>query len=129
MEETVFTIVLVIAVWLLYLLAAVPLSLAIWYFGRKRVEFRWWELSVLILPFAVWLGVSTWSSSGKGLGNFILEPLLLGGAVPIAAVIRVIVGGAINPKLTACTLMFVICALATLLGIEFPEIKFQPFVK
>ena len=122
-------IVLVVVVWLLYLLAAVPLSLAIWYFGRKRVRFTWLELSVLVLPFAIWIGFSNLSSSDKGLGNFMLEPFILGGAVPIAALIRVIVGGAVYSKLMVCTLVFVICAVAVLLGTEFPAIKFQPFVK
>src|SRR5258708_2930319 len=110
MGETVFMIVIVVIAWLLYLLAAVPLSLALWYLGRKRTRFMWWELSVLVLPFAIWLGFSALSSNDKELGNFMLEPLILGGVVPIAAFIRIIVGRAVNRSLMGCTLVFVICA-------------------
>ena len=58
-----------------------------------------------------------------------MEPFILGCSVPVAALIRVIVGRNVNRSLMAGSLLFLICVLAILLGTIFPEIKFQPFVK
>jgi hypothetical protein len=128
MEETVLVIVLVVLAWLLYLVTAVPLSLLVVYFGRKRVRFVWWELSAFVLPFIVWLILSVFSKD-KGLWSPMVELFILGCTVPVAALIRVIVSGAVNRSLMAGSLIFVICALAILLGIMIPKIEFQPFVK
>ena len=126
--ETVFVIVLVVLAWLLHLVPAVPLSLLVGYFGRRRVRFRWWELSAFVLPFIVWLILSVFSKD-KGLWSPMVELFILGCTVPVAALIRVIVSGAVNRSLMAGSLIFVICALAFLLGIMIPKIEFQPFVK
>ena len=128
MGETVTTIVLLVIAWLIYLLPAVPVSLAVSYFGHRRARFMWWELSALVLPFIVWV-VFALSSKDKGLWSSMVELFILGCAVPVAALIRVIVSGAVNRSLMAASLIFVICALAILLGIMIPKIEFQPFVK
>jgi len=128
MGETVTTIVLLVVAWLIYLLPAVPVSLAVSYFGHRRARFTWWELSVLVLPFIVWV-VFALSSKDKGLWSPMVELFILGCTVPVAALIRAIVGGAVNRSLMAGSLIFVICALAILLGIMIPKIEFQPFVK
>jgi hypothetical protein len=128
MGETVTIIALVVLAWLLYLLPAVPLSLSLCYFGRKRVQFMWWELGAFILPFIVWLIVSVFSKD-KGLWSLLVEVLILGCTVPVAALVRVIVGSAVNRSLMAGSLMFLICVVAVLLGIMYPKIEFQPFVK
>jgi hypothetical protein len=129
MGETVAVIIVVIIAWLLYLLPAVPLSLALWYFGRKRAQFKWWELSAFVLPFIVWLVLSALSTKNKGLWSPMVEVFILGCTVPVAALIRVTVGRAVNRSLMESSLIFMICALAILLGIMIPKIEFQPFVK
>jgi hypothetical protein len=128
MGETVTTIVLLVVAWLIYLLPAVPVSLAVSYFGHRRAGFMWWELSVLVLPFIVWV-VFALSSKDKGLWSPMVELFILGCMVPVAALIRVIVGRAVNRSLMAGSLISVICVLAILLGIVIPRIEFQPFVK
>jgi nitrate/nitrite transporter NarK len=111
------------------MVVAFPLSLALWYFGRKRAQFKWWELSAFVLPFIVWLVLSALSSKNKGLWSPMVEVFILGCTVPVAALIRVIVGRAVNRNLMAGSLLFVICVLAIPLGIMIPKIEFQPFVK
>ena len=128
MGETVTAIVLLVVAWLIYLLPAVPVSMAVSYFGHRRAGFMWWELSVLVLPFIVWV-VFALSSKDKGLWSPVAELFILGCTVPVAALIRVIVGRAVNRSLMAGSLISVICVLAILLGIMIPRIEFQPFVK
>src|SRR5438128_2389668 len=128
MGETVTTIVLLVVAWLIYLLPAIPVSLAVSYFGHRRARFMWWELSALVLPFIVWV-VFALSSKDKGLWSPMVELFILGCTVPVAALIRVIVGRAVNRSLMAGSLISVICVLAILLGIMIPKIEFQPFVK
>src|SRR6266446_562918 len=106
MEETVLVIVLVVLARLLYLVTAVPLSLLVVYLGRKRVRFMWWELSAFVLPFIVWLILSVFSKD-KGLWSSMVELFILGCTVPVAALIRAIVGGAVNRSLMADSLISV----------------------
>jgi len=127
-EEAALVIVLAVIAWLIYLLPAVIPSLLISYLGHRRAQFMWWELSVFVLPFIIWLVVAL-VSRDKGLWGPIVELLILGCTVPAAALIRVIASGAVNRSLMAGSLIFVICALAILLGIMIPKIEFQPFVK
>jgi hypothetical protein len=127
MGETVALIVVVVVAWLMYMLPAVPASLALWYFGRRRARFMWWELSVFILPFIVWL-VSFNLAKDKSLSN-IVEALILGCTVPLAALLRIAIGKALNRALVAGSLMFAVCIAAILLGTMYPKITFQPFVK
>src|SRR5260370_23188626 len=128
MGETVTAIGLLVVAWLISLLPAVPVSRAVSYFGHRRARFRWWELSVLVLSFIVWV-VFALSSTDKGLWSPMVELFILGCTVPVAALIRVIVGRAVNRTLMAGSLISVICVLAILLGIMIPKIEFQPFVK
>jgi hypothetical protein len=127
MGETVAIIAIVVIAWMLYLLSAIPVSLPLWYFGRRRAGFIWWELSAFVLPFIVWL-VSIALAKDKRLGN-IVEALILGCSVPVAALVRVIVGRAVNRSLIAGSLIVLICVGAILLGTMYPKIEFQPFVK
>ena len=128
MGEILTTILLFVVAWLIYLLPAAPVSLAVSYFGHGRARFMWWELSALVLPFIVWI-VFGLVSQDKGLWSPIVELFILGCTVPVAALIRVIVGRAVNRSVMAGSLIFVICALAILFGIMIPKIEFQPFVK
>jgi hypothetical protein len=124
-DEIVAAIVLVVVAGLLYLLPAVPGCLPIWYFGHKRAQFRWWELIVLIVPFVIWICFFL-VSKDKSLGNLVEAPIL-GGAIAIAALIRVFIGRHLNRNLVAVSLITGQSILAVLLGTMFPEVPFQWF--
>src|SRR5260370_22470528 len=104
-EDVALAIVLVVIAWLIYLLPAVIPLLLISYLGRRRAQFMWWELSVFVLPFIVWLVVAL-ASKDKGLWSPMLELFILGCTVAVAALIRVIVGRAVNRSLMAGSLFF-----------------------
>jgi hypothetical protein len=125
MGDTVATIFLIVIAWLIYLLPAVLGSLPLWYFGHRRARFMWWELSVLIVPFIIWICFLL-SSRAKSLGNLV-EALVLGGAIPIAALLRVLVGRHLNRNLVAVSLITMQSVFAVLLGTMFARVPFHWF--
>jgi len=125
MEETIAVIVVALIAWLIYLLPAVLLCLPVCLLGRKRAHFMWWESSVFVLPFIAWLILFS-VSKDKTLGNLV-EAAILGGVIPIAAIIRVLVGRNMNRTIVATSLIGLECAVAILLGRVFPEVSFHWF--
>jgi hypothetical protein len=126
MEETVATIVLVIIAWLIFLLPAVSLSLPIGLLGRKRAQFRPWEVTAFVVPFIIWLVCFQLLSRDKSLGN-IIEAAILGGAIPLGVLIRVIIGGYLSRSLVATGLIGLVCVFAVVLATVFPEVPFHWF--
>jgi len=126
MEETVATVVLVIIAWLIFLLPAVSLSLPICLLGRKRAQFRLWEVSAFVVPFIIWLVCFQLLAGGKSLGN-IIEAAVLGGSIPLIVLIRTIIGGYLNRSLVATGLMGLDCVFAFVLATMFPEVHFNWF--
>ena len=118
-------IVLILVALIFYLLPAVPLSLPPWYFGRRRAQFRWWELSVFVVPLAIWL-ILFLVSTKKSLGNLV-EALMLGLLVPLAVLIRVVVGKIVPNGIIAGLLLMLLCSIAVLLGAMYPKVGFQIF--
>src|SRR5262245_26975389 len=123
-EFTMFeAIILILLALVFYLLPAVPLSLPAWYFGRRRARFRWWELCALVVPLAIWL-VLFLVSTQKSLGNLV-EALILGLSVPLAVLIRVVVGKTVPSGVIAGLLLILLCSVAVLLGTMYPKVEFQ----
>src|SRR5579875_3567886 len=71
----------------------VVLSAPILYFGRKRISWAKWLLLALVIPFLIWAGLmfSPLSSGRKSLAN-LGEPIYISIAMPVFAIIRVLVG-------------------------------------
>ena len=87
--------------WIFYLVPAGVLSIPIWVIGRRRVEWVWWEFSILVLPFFLFISLDAWRIRG-GLGWAVITGATYsGGVVPLMALIRVIVGKRINATLMA----------------------------
>ena len=118
-------IILILLALVLFLLPAFPLSLPLWYFGRRRARFMWWELSLVIVPLAIWL-VLFLVSTEKTLGNLV-EALILGLSVPFAVLIRVVVGKTVASGIIAGLLLILLCGVAVLLGAMYPRVSFQIF--
>ena len=118
-------IILILAALTFYLVPAVLLSLPPWYFGRRRARFRWWELSAFVVPLAIWL-ILFLVSTKKSLGNLV-EALILGLAVPLAVLIRVVVGKSIPNGIIAGLLLILLCIVAVVLGTMYPKVDFQIF--
>jgi hypothetical protein len=101
--------------WFLHLCVAFTVSLPFWFFGRHRAQWFKWEPIILVVPFAVWATLSVIDGGGKSLTNAAVEGISLGGAIPVAAMIRVAVGGRLNRKKLAITMIVLLSLAAVLL--------------
>lgn len=100
-------------VWAMHTGIAGVLTAPVVFLSRKRVRWRYWELLVLVLPFSVWsvLMFSELSTGRKSLANLV-EPLYFAAAVPLGALVRVVVGTRIPERVCAGGLIAGICIVA-----------------
>lgn len=95
----------------LYLVPLLPVAGAVWFFGRRRVEWNHWDFAIVLLPFAVWAAAMIANSSGKSLSN-LGEAVWLGCLAPLAPIIRVAVGRRVNQRFLALGLLVGVCLVA-----------------
>jgi hypothetical protein len=81
--------------WFCFLVIAGILSSPLILLGRKRAQWQWWELAVFVVPYWAWAVCMVVNSCDKSLANGFLEMIYIALAVPIAVVVRLIVG---HPK-------------------------------
>src|ERR1700754_898565 len=108
--------------WIFYLVPAGVLSIPIWVIGRRRVEWVWWEFSILVLPFFLFISLDAWRIRG-GLGWAVITGATYsGGVVPLMALIRVIVGKRINATLMASSLLIAACFIVIVIYMLLPPV-------
>ncbi|MEX1231314.1 MAG: hypothetical protein WEB58_13800 [Planctomycetaceae bacterium] len=101
-----------ILIWVVHAGIAAVLSSPIIFFGRKRVQWRLWELLISVIPFTVWTLLSfSELAMGKSLAN-LGEPFYFAPAIPALAFIRVAVGSRFSETLCAVVLIAVMCLIA-----------------
>lgn len=105
------TIPTVFVIWGFYLTPFLPIAAAVWFFGRRRVQWNRWDFALVVLPFAVWMALMMVNSSGKSISN-LAEAFWLGCAAPLAPIIRVSVGQKTNQKVLAIGMLVVVCLAA-----------------
>ena len=71
----------------LYVVSATVVCLPIvwWY---RSIGWRWWELVLPVVAFALWLSLVVVSDKGKTLSNAVIEPLLCGCLACMPIVLR-----------------------------------------
>ena len=89
------------------------LSAPILFFGRKRIDWSFWELLGLVVPFCVWaaLMLSPLSAGRKSLAN-LGEPVYISFAMPVLALLRVIIGRRISERVYAASFIAVLIVVA-----------------
>src|SRR5438477_11696028 len=102
-----------IFVWSVHAAIATVLCAPIVLFGRKRVHWRWWELSALVLRFTVWLFLmlSDLATGRKSIAN-LGEPYYFSVAIPLAALARVSLGTRFHERVSSAVLIGILCAVA-----------------
>lgn len=100
--------------WVLYLVPAVVLSLPIWFFGRGRANWMWWEFGILVLPYFVWAMVGVTNIKPKSIAN-LEEAAFVGCLVPVALLVRVLVGQKIDRRFMASGMLVALCLAAFLI--------------
>ena len=109
-------------VWVFHILPQCLLGLPIVILGRKRVKWYRWELSILVVPFLVYIGACTIPLLVKpqyspGLANFVFEPIIIGCIVPVLALVRIYIGNRLDQRKVAIGLISLCCLLAIILRI------------
>lgn len=110
-----FAIFFMLVLWFFYhFIPAVLLSSPFWIWGRHRAQWMWWEFSILIVPYFVWVSMFYIHDRGKDIPN-IVEMFWLGCALGLAAIIRVAIASYVNRKIVASILIVVYCVAAIIL--------------
>jgi hypothetical protein len=99
--------------WMIHSAVAAILSSPIVFLGRTRVHWSGWDLLAFVLPFGVWLGLMTSpAESGKSLANLFEEPIYFSVAIPITALIRVMLGTRVRERACSIGLVTLLCLTA-----------------
>jgi hypothetical protein len=109
--------ILALPFWLVFLIPSLPVCLAVWFLGRKRVQWNKLDFLVLLAPYLAWMALGFVPNIPKSLSNAAVELFCLGLAVDLAPVIRLILPKGWNGKIIAATLLTLACAVAV--GIYF----------
>ena len=100
-------------VWLIHAGIAAILSAPVVYFGRKRVHWHWHELLVFVVPFGIWFALNgILDFVPKNLSNVVIEPVIFGLAVPLAALVRVAIGTRISESASVKSLIGAVSVVA-----------------
>jgi hypothetical protein len=89
--------------------------------GRKRIHWGLLDLLAFLLPFAVWAALMFASSSGKSLAN-LAEPFYFSFAIPVAALVRVMVGTHVDERTRSICLVALLCLTAAAVYVWTPAI-------
>ena len=117
------TLLTITGFWLLlYLGPALILTIPVWVLGRHRVTWQWWEFSILVIPFLLFITLDAMRIKG-GLGYaMIWGSIYLSGIVPVATLIRVLIGQRLDGTLVASSLLIAACAITILLYLLLPPV-------
>jgi len=102
-----------VLLWVWHLGFALVPSLPVIWLGRRRVAWRRIELLVFVLPFAIWFGLmlSPISLGRKTLAN-LGEPLFFAITIPIAVLLRVVIGRRFSERVCSRLLITAVCLVA-----------------
>lgn len=104
------------SIWVIFSIPAALLAGLVIFFGRHRVDPKGWDALIFVVPFGIWacLISSDLSVDQKSLGN-LGEPIYFMVAIPVAALVRVVVGRRLpqTPFAVALIVLVSIIAIAT----------------
>lgn len=108
--ETIHTLFLI---WAIFACPAACLAGLVIFFGRRRVDSKGWEALVFVIPFGIWacLMASDLSVNQKSLGN-LGEPIYFTAAIPVVALVRVVVGRRLPQTPFAVALIVLVSTIA-----------------
>ena len=118
------TLAALFGLWLAHAVIGGVLAAPFVYFGRKRVHWHRWELWAFALPFVLWLllMVSPLSTDRKSLAN-LGEGVLLGFALPVATLVRVVLGGRFSERAVSRAVLVALCLVAALVFFLVPQLE------
>jgi hypothetical protein len=100
-----------IIAWFVYAAVATVLTAPIVFLGRKRIFWEPWEFLALVIPYFVWLGLMLSGLKPKSLSNLV-EPILIGIAAPVLALLRIGLSRKMDERLLAAGLITILSLVA-----------------
>jgi hypothetical protein len=101
----------VVVVWLAHAVITLPVVVPVVWFTRRFVRWYWWELTVFVAPFAVWLALMNSGPLPKTLAN-LGEAAFVSVAIVVAAVLRAAVARVTARRITPLLLILGVTACA-----------------
>lgn len=108
MDEAAFFL---LRIWLGHIAIAVFLCIPIIFLGRKRAHWQRWEVVAFALPFWTWGILMLIGGDGKTLAN-LQEAVVITFAIPMAASIRVAIGGRKSLLRYSVLILLFLCAVS-----------------
>ena len=90
---------------------ALVLTAPVILWGRKRVHWYFWELLAFVVPYLIWWGLFFMDLKMKSLAN-LAEPIFISLFLPVAAIVRVRIGGSTKERSVALRLQVTLCVIA-----------------
>ena len=78
-------LIAIASLWLAHVVIAGVVVVPVVWFTRRRVQWRWWQLAVFIVPFGVWFALLYAGWRPKTLAN-LGECFMISGAIVVAAI-------------------------------------------
>jgi hypothetical protein len=101
-------------IWGFHSIIGALLSAPIVLLGRKRAHWSPLDLLAFLLPFGVWGALMNAHSVSKSLAN-LSEPFFFAFAIPVAALLRVVLGAHVNER--ACSTGLVVLLILVAAGV------------
>jgi phosphate/sulfate permease len=98
-------------IWVVQTVTGAVLSAPIVFFGRRRVHWGPLDLLAFLLPFAVWLLLVNSSLKSKSIANLV-EPVFIGLAIPVGALLRLAAGDNFQQRKWSVLLAVLLCVTA-----------------
>ena len=105
-------IVFIAVSWFVHAIVAALLATPVILFGRNRMAWHWYRALALVVPFGVWTLLFLRDPGRKFPSNVVVESLMLGGAVGLAAVIRLVIGSRLSERVSLFILLAFLCIIA-----------------
>src|SRR5512133_1054791 len=97
-------------IWVAHVAIAAVLTAPLVAIGRNRVHWQPWEVLAFLLPFALWLVLMlTPLATGRKSVSNLIEPLCFSLSIPLAALLRTVIGTRFSERGLAGCLLALVC--------------------
>ena len=106
---------IIAVMWLVHVVVAIVLASPFLYFGRKRVTWQPLDYLSLVCPYGFWFVLTLMKPVGKNDLDSLGEPFMIGFAIALAALVRVMVGRRIQEETVSIFLTGLLCVAAVII--------------
>ena|SRR5687767_7282645 len=104
-------ILVMVSLWIGHGVITLPVLVPLVWLTRRFVRWHWWELTVFVVPFAVWLGLMTSGALPKTLAN-LAEAAHVSVAIVVGVILRAALARVADSRIVAVVLILSVTACA-----------------